>query len=339
MKRLLLIAVFALLPVAVFAQADRDVLVTPEGTLYSVESTVNDGSASIQATQYLRLTIQRGNDKPETLSVPDSLTAGFHWRPALAYDTDSKTLFVLWLKMPNGMSSELMLSSYSNGRWQPAISIDSQTYRLRFNLRVNVTHRISKLQKDGTYADAQGLLVHTVWWEQTGFDEMGRYALVAIEKGAVSSMEVHNLNEFAPSPGILANPVDPTFNPEILKHPSFADSGSLNSVDVVFGDIHMNTFTRVNIRPIADGRIHIPIGARPGGPRFPAPKSFSADWNGRISTIPSKDGKLLLYNTTASTVSYVMYDAGAWSTVKTLPLNDRFSAEAAVAALTRMMNE
>lgn len=106
---------------------------------------------------------------------------------------------------------------------------------------------------------------------------------------------------------------------------------------MIFGDSHMNSFNRVTIKPIADGRIHIPIGAHPG---FGGPKAFSADWPGRISVIPSlHNGDLLFYNTTKDTVSYIMYSAGVWSTVKTLPLNDKLSADAAVAALSRMMSQ
>lgn len=342
MKRLLFVLFVAFAPAALFAQApvaDRDMLLTTEGTLYTIESISNDGSVAAEATRYLSLTIQRGSEKPQTLNVPDSLAAGAHWRPALAYDSDSKTLFVFWLKMPNGMSSELMLASYANGRWQPAVSIDSQPYHLRFNLRVSITRRVSQLQKDGSYADVPQLLVHAIWWEQTGYDEKARYALLAVDKGSVASVELHNLDEFAATPAMFPNEVDPNFNPEILKHPAFVDNGTLNSIDAIFGDTYMKTFNRVTLKPIADSRIHIPVGVRPGG-RVAAPKAFSADWSGRISTIPSPhDGSLLLYNTTKDSVGYIMYSNGAWSSVKTLPVSEKLSADAAVAALVRMMSQ
>jgi hypothetical protein len=340
MKRALLILLFALVPAALIAQvADRDVLLTPDGTLYTVES-VADGPVTSEATRYLNLTIQRGTDKAQSMPVPESLTAGTHWRPALAYDSDSKTLFVLWLKMPNGMSSELMLASYSNGRWQQAVSIDNQPYHLRFNLRIGITRRVSQMQKDGSFADVPELLVHAVWWEQTGYDETARYALLSIEKGRASLVELHDLAEFGLAPGLFPNVVDANFNPEILKHPAFVDNGTQNSIDVIFGDPHMYLFNRVTLKPIADGRIHIPIGAHPGGPRIMMPYAFSADWTGRISTIAgSHDGSLLLYNTTADAVNYILFSNGTWSTAKTLPLSDKLSSDGAVAVLTRMLNQ
>src|SRR5258707_2069662 len=132
--------------------------------------------------------------------------------------------------------------------------------------------------------------------------------------------------------------VDPNFNAEILKHPAFVDNGTSDSIDVIFGEKSYVVFNRVTVKPIADGRIHIPIGARPGGPRIAAPKSFTDNWSGSISTITSPhSSNMLLYNTTKDSVSYIMYASGTWSSVKTVALSDKLSAEAAVTALTRML--
>lgn len=340
MKRLALALLFAIVPAALFAQAvDRDVLLASDGTLYTVESTDNDGSASADVGRFLVLTVQRGNQKPQRILVPESLSAGVHWRPALAYDTDTKTLFVFWLKMPNPMSSELLLASYSNGQWQPAVSIDNQPYHLRYNLRIGITTRIAQLQSSGTYADVPALLLHAAWWEETGYGEVARYGLFSVEGGKVSLVELHDLNEFV-APYATPTAVDPTFNPEILRHPAFVDNGTANSVDVVFADRNYAVFNRVTLKPIADGRIHIPIGAHPGGPRIAAPKSFSGEWSGRISTITSPhSGTLLMYNTTRDNVSYMTFSSGAWSSVKTVALSEKLSADGAVAALSRMISQ
>ena len=44
-------------------------------------------------------------------------------------------------------------------------------------------------------------------------------------------------------------------------------------------------------------------------------------------------------NTTAQSLSYIMYSSGSWSSVKTVALSEKLSADAAVAALGRMMNQ
>jgi len=181
--------------------------------------------------------------------------------------------------------------------------------------------------------------VHAVWWEETGAGEEARYALMSVESGNVTSFELHDLAEFT-SPGDTVFAVDANFNDQILKHPAILDASAPDSVDVLFGDLRTNAFNRVTIHPIADGRIHIPIGAHPGGPHFGAPASFSAGWSGRVSTITSgRDGtKLILYNATPNKVSYLLYVDGACSPVKSLAVGEKLTTDGAVAAITRMAN-
>lgn len=343
MKRLLIAAALLMLPVTLLAQvADRDVLLTRSGTLYTIDSVENDGAAPANVTRYLTLTIQNENQPAQTVMVPDSLNGGINWRPALAYDDASQTLFIFWLKEPNPMSSELLLGSYSNGQFRPTLSIDNEPYCLRFNLRIAITRFVSQLQKDGSYADAPALLVHAIWWEVTGYGEKARYALIPISRGVPGAPDIHDLGEFAASqPLIPAQTPGPNFNPEILQQPAFVDNGTADSIDVIFGDTYYDDFSRVTLKPVSDGRIHIPIGAHPGGPGMLAPVDFSANWDGRISMItsPHDPNTLLLYNTTSTSVSYIAYSGGSWSNVKSLQLSNNLSADAAVAALTRMMSQ
>ena len=328
MKRLLVILALVLVPTALFAQADRDVLLTPDGTLYTIES---KEAMEGDSNRSLQLTITHGN-KSTVTTIPESLT-GTNWRPALTYEPDSKTVFVFWIGQINGMSSRLLFASYKDGKWTPAVSIDDQPYTYRYNLRIAITRHVSTQQSDGSFADAPALLVHAVWWEDAGANkERARYALFTIENSRVSNYEIHDLLGLAQIP-IMAYAVDKDFNTEILRHPAILEG--TNSVDVIFGDVDRMSMNRITLKPIADGRIHIPITVRGGRP-FPPPHSFSADWTGRISTIGS-GSDLVMYNTTKDTTSYVMYANGQWSEVRTLPLNANFSADAAEAALYRML--
>jgi len=92
---------------------------------------------------------------------------------------------------------------------------------------------------------------------------------------------------------------------------------------------------RVTLKPIADGRLHIPVGHRGGGPFVP-PQTFSANWNGRISTIAS-GSNLLMYNISKDAAGYVMFSNGRWSDVHTLPLSETFTGDAATAAINKML--
>jgi hypothetical protein len=345
MKRLLVSFALALFATTAFAQvADRDVLVTPDGTVFTVETETPSPAGSMDAMSTLVLTIQNGTTVSHVI-VPNATSAGFHFSGALAYDPDSSTLFVLWLHSPNAESSELLLAPYRDGKWQPAVSVDSQGYRLRSNLRLGITRHISQMQPDGSYADVPALLLHAVWWEESGLGEQARYALLAIDKGALSSIDTHSLGEFLPPTDTLVyNAVDPTFNKEILRHPAIVSSPMQNTVDVIFGDAQSNAFHGVSLHPTADSRIHIPVGigtGNGGGVGRPlnlvAPASFSADWTGPITIIERGD-RLAFANVGANSLNYITYTSGAWTGVKSIAINSRFPAEAALAALDKMVS-
>jgi hypothetical protein len=340
MKRLLFAILLVVASTAVFGQvADRDVLLTSDGTLYTVDAEdVAATSWNSPASRYLTLTIQQGDTTTRT-TVPESLTSGINWRPALAFDGDSRTLFVFWLHMPtDALASELYLASYNKGQWQRAVAIDSRPndLLLRYNLKIAITRHVSKLQDDGTYADAPALLVHAAWWEESTNGEGAHYALVSIEKGSIASVETHALNDLV-NPAAVTE-VGDKFNREILRHPAFLDGPTSNSIDVVFGDTVTNSFNRVTLKPVLEGRLHIPIGH--GGHQFPAPRAFSADWSGHVTTIAGHgdSDKLVFANTTSDSVNYIMFADGKWSTLKKLATSEKLSSDAAIAAVTKMVN-
>lgn len=336
MKRLsFLTALLIAVPLTLSASTPaRDVVVGADGTVYTAETQSAEDGGSIIA-----LDVQRGSFAAESI-LPESHGNAAYFAPALAFDEESQTLFVFWLRMPNAMSSELLVSAYHDGKWAPPVSIDNKSFCVRFNLRIAVKRGVAQPQSDGTLHDIRTLVIHTVWWEQTGAGEQARYALIPVENGALGDVEIHNLTEFA-TPGNQPVAVKKSFNNELLKHPAIIDAGSPDSVDVVFGDLKTNSLNRVTLRPIADGRIHIPIGHGGGGTRLGAPESFSADWSGHVAAVAagSGDGTMLLYNVTEKSVNFLLYSNGAWQEAKTIPLNDKLSADAAIAALGRMLNQ
>ncbi len=339
MKRLLLSFALTLFATAAFAQAaDRDVLVTPEGTVFTVETQTPSSASSMEAVRMLALTVQNGNDVSH-LNVPDSMSSGFHFGGALAYDSESRTLFVLWIHMPNAMSSELLLASYRDGKWQPAVSIDNQPYHLRNNLRVSITRRVPQLQKDGLYADVPALLLHALWWDDSGRGEEARYALLTVDKGVLAAAETHSLQEFVSPGDDKYNTVSATFNAEILRHPAIVSSPMQNTVDVVFGDTKTNSFHSVTLHPIAEHRIHIPvgIGGDDGRPHILTPANFSANWVGPISVLARGD-RLVFANAGETSLNYITYANGKWTAVKSIAIDSRFTTEAALAALDKMLS-
>ncbi|HYM60368.1 MAG TPA: hypothetical protein VEZ11_05700 [Thermoanaerobaculia bacterium] len=338
MKRILVALTLVLLSVAGSAQAaDRDMLLTSSGTLYTIDSVYAQDYPSVQASswRFLILTVQKGAAAPVTSIVPESLLPGVHMMPALAYDSDSDTLFVFWEKAPdNGISSDLAFCSYQNGTWSPATSLGVVDLHVRNNLRIGVTKTYEAKDKDGNTVVLPGLTVHAVWWEDSGSSESAGYAIFTIDKGAVAGFQTRSLLHMVdttPTPFLIA----PDFSPEILRHPALFESPAHDTIDVVFGDFTTNGFHRLTLKPVLDGRLRIPIGVR--NKDFGPPANFNSTSTGRISAISPDPDHLLFYYGTKTAINYLLYKGG-WSPENSIAINDKLSAEAAVDAIRRMLS-
>jgi hypothetical protein len=116
-----------------------------------------------------------------------------------------------------------------------------------------------------------------------------------------------------------------------------------STVDVVFGDTKNNSLHAVTLHPIADTRVHIPVGIHgPGGGSKPpmslaAPASFSSNWQGPISVIERGD-RLAFANAGDTSFNYITYVNGTWSDVKSIGVDNKLSAEGALTALDKMVS-
>jgi len=330
MKRLLLIVAFVLLPTAGFAAGvDRDVLITSDGTVYSIVSE----PAEQGANAVLALTVQTPDGESRHSIVPDSIDNGVNARPTLAYDEESKTLIALWVRLPNASSSELLVAAYQDATWQSAKSIDYKQ-AVRYNFSVGITRRVSRIQRDGSFENSSALILHAAWWEEGNGNPGPRYAVVSVGSGIISAPDIHDLTEFVAREEVAVAD-DAKLNPDFLRHVAVLPGPTPDAVDVLFADPRTHSFYRTTLRPIADGRLHIPVGVGPK-PKLGGPKANSADWSGSTGTIASPDGKtLILSNTTEEKVSYVKFHNGEWSAVQQIKLG-KVTAGEAMAALARM---
>src|SRR5204862_3434248 len=155
-------------------------------------------------------------------------------------------------------------------------------------------------------------------------------------KGAVSEPDIHDMSEFVTqdSDVVLA---DDKVSHSFYRHVAILDGPTPNAVDVLFSDPHTNSFYRATMRPIADVRIRIPVGSHPG-PRLGGPHSLNVDWTGRAGTITSRDGNTIIFcNSDGTTLHYVKLSGGKWSALQSVALTDQVTAEAAMAALGKMV--
>jgi hypothetical protein len=344
-KRILLTLALVVLPsIAMADTADRDILLTSDGTLFTIESVFTDGlNLKTNSSQVLALTV-RDEKSTSTTYVPETLLGGSHGSPALAYDAVSKSLFIFWERgINNRMSSDLVFCSYQNGKWSEATSIDSANYHWSHNIRIGVSRKAELIGEDGKRTSVAQLTVHAAWWEDRGGRmEWARYAMLTIEDGIVSDIQIRDLSAFVDVSRDLPRASDANGSNEILRHPALFESSSHDTVNVVFGDLDTNNMHQITIRPTIDishmaseGRIHIPVGVHDsglGGPRF------RTEANAKIGAISGGSGKLVFFSYGKDSVSYVSYSDGTWSPERSLAVNEKVTADAAVEVLRKMAN-
>ncbi|MDQ3283030.1 MAG: hypothetical protein M3Q69_16645 [Acidobacteriota bacterium] len=336
MRRLLFALCLLVLPVLATAQ-DREALLTPDGTLYTIETQLNANDQYGGA--HLLLRSQRGTEVAQEV-VPATRGEGSHTEPAIAYDSESKTLFVFWLRHVGIMSSQLMFACRdANGTWSEAESF-GRPFDYRENLRIAVTRRTTDI--DGTVSDAPAVSVHLVWWEFNSDDgsESARYAMLSIENGHVQTMDVVDLNTFggpAEKPAKDANAAP--ISPAVLKQPLLFASPSQDSVLVVFGDTSTGSLHETRVKPtkiVANGRLRVPVGRREGGAGVPR---FAVADESRIDGIYGTANRLALYSREGSKLQYVIMKDSAWTETRSIALDDQITSGAAIDALRRLLNE
>jgi hypothetical protein len=331
MKKLILFVVLLFVPLLASAE-QGDVLLTPEGTLYSVqfERAEDHPEVVTESSLYLTLTARRGDEVTREI-VPATLEKGAHFYPAIAFDADSGMLFVFWIHHLSMLSNQLMfVSRDSEGTWGEATSFGA-LYDSRRNLRVAVTRKF----EDGNGQLQSGLSVHLAWWafDFTTAKYGARYALATIDEGRVADVQELNLNAFIPE-GL--EQATEAIDENVLSQPLLFPSP--DSVLLVFGDLPSGTMHTLRIRPkigANGGRLRVPGGKRESQFGVPALNAGSS----RIEGVYGDDDRMAFYANENGQIRYVVLQNGKWSSSQAIMLDEQLTSGAAVEALRRLVNE
>ena len=345
MKRLLITAVLVLLAAGASAQLRvSDVLLTDDGTLFTIETVraqqyaAESGDALAASGTILRLRIRQG-ESIETMAVPASLLGGNHLEPSLAWDDADRRLYVFWQSIPGFGASELLFASYKDGAWSDALTFDEGIWRIRFNLKVAITHRAESRTEEGSISSKPMLIAHAIWWEQLGPRESARYAMLELEHGEVRRVHVRELTDFATTRTSAPYPLPEDYDRNVFRTPFLFESPESDSVDVLFADWYTNRNHLVKIRPVEDehnGVLHIPIGVSLG--EFaPTPIRVRDTSAGLVAMRPSSDtGTIVVYSHSDDSVDYVVLRSGEWTSSSFLKVDDATPFDTALEGLRRL---
>lgn len=327
-------------PLVAFADTtDRDTLLAQNGTLFTIESVQADTIPGITSasTTVLRLTTTIDDVTTESI-VPASLTEGMHLSPALAFDDESGLLFVIWEhSYNNGLDGELVLSTNDHGKWSAVTKLDSGSWKRSRNLRVGITRKTETIDADGNRITIPELTVHAAWWSDGVRGSSAKYAMVTIDKGTVRVQAIKDLTDFGDtSIELSASPTAAQIPAPVLSQPLMFESDGRATIDVLYGDERTQSLRRVTLKPVAQGRLRVPVGVRVQ--RVGAPEMAAQQVDGKMSGLASGD-HLALYFRSAKKVQYVTFTERGWSTLKSIPVTEKVSADAAIDALRRMVGE
>jgi hypothetical protein len=349
MRRLTFI-ICCTLALAMSASAEMrrsDVLLTDSGAFYRIDSvTVSDfneanpdNPVEASSATILVLTIQ-GNESSQ-VPVPATLSGGYNIEPSLAYDPDDDRIYLFWQRKPSPSTSELILTSFKDGIWSNETIFDNGIWRLRFNLRIRITHYMTATDEEDNVVRERAVVAHAVWWEQHGQQESARYAMLNLSGGDVVGLTIRDMSELSS----LTEPLAPRELPEDYDKSSFRtpfilDVPGNGSVDIMYADWYTNHYEIVNVRPVLDeknGVLHIPLGVTTGVMDAPTIRVRDIDNGLMAMSAPAAGGgtDMLIYSADDEAVDYVIYRNGTWSESKKILFSDKVTLNESVQALRR----
>lgn len=336
MRKLLVFVALLLLPVLASA-GQGDTLLTPDGTLYTIDVEAGAvGDSTTVSDTHLVLTSRRGTETTKE-TIPATLAPGSHSDATMAFDADSGMLFVFWLHRESLTGSELLFASRNtNGVWSEPTQFGGRVFDLRENLRIAVTRKYFD-EEHGTMSS--GITIHGVWWEwDTHLGEwFAQYQMLTIVNGRVAEDPAAvDLRELARGSVPAASE---KLDLDVLQHPLLFTSPQQDSVVIVYGDVKTQQLHEVRVRPSkprGNGRLRVPVGRLEGGSTTP---QLSVAAQTRMDGVYGDNDRMAFFTTDKDTVRYVVMKDGTWSEPQSIKLDSQITASAAVDALRRLVNE
>lgn len=184
---------------------------------------------------------------PQRLLVPYTTGADIESSPAVLYEDDSNTLFVVWSNQINSLSSTLMLASFDGRTWGTPIPITGNPFSSKTSPQLAITHdSFSLTDATGSTAIRHRTIIHVVWKEQTSTGNADvLYTPVILEEGAyLGWAPVYNLNDL-----VGRAPVGSSFAPpdSLVQSPTLQGGRDARTLVVGFASAETRAISSVEI--------------------------------------------------------------------------------------------
>ncbi|MFY9820809.1 MAG: hypothetical protein WAM82_05470 [Thermoanaerobaculia bacterium] len=136
----------------------------------------------------------------QRLLVPFTTGADIETSPAVLFEDDSNTLFLLWASQVNSLNSVLMLASFDGTNWGQPIQITGNPFSSKTSAQLAITHdSFSIVDASGNPATRHRTIVHVFWEEHNASGNPDvLYTPVILDEGVyLGWTPVYNLNDLA----------------------------------------------------------------------------------------------------------------------------------------------
>ncbi len=316
--------IMALTMAASFASAQdtMQAVLRPDSTVYAIDT--SKPSARLEVSR-------RRGETNETLIVPTTGDEAMDSDARLTFDAATGTVFVLWHRSAEGVDEIRLAWLNARDEWSHVYSIAGGD-GLRVGLQVVINH----VRPEGDTTDTT--LVHATWWNlRDSEDAAPEYAMIAFEDGRHLSTEVADLRDFtAPSDATAREAAEAEEIADVAQ-PPMAMSRAGKFVDVVFGADKTTAVTRVRVEPkrvSSEARIWRPSGK--STQRTP-PARLTPLSTGPVQAFVS--GERIVLFTPDAQFRYSIFDAGVWTPVRMIELDEQLTSERLVEQLRRSVEE
>jgi hypothetical protein len=179
-----------------------------------------NGHATAPGNTVLAVDLIQPGAAPQRLLVPYTTGTDIESSPAVVFEDDSNTLFVLWASQINSLSSVLMLASFDGTNWGSPIQITGNPFSSKTSPQLAITRdSFSATDSNGNTTTQHRTIIHIVWEEQTANGNADvLYTPVILEEGTyLGWAPVYNLNDmvgrtssgssFTPPDALVQSPV------------------------------------------------------------------------------------------------------------------------------------
>ena len=327
-----------------FAQAEERSLLTPDGTIYHVQSGLYssfepNGTAAAPGDFVIRWDSRSQGGQTLSGIIPGTDSPEIKNDFDLAYDSFSRSLILVWNNRFSLINS-IEFAVLQSGIWTRADLLPTNIFTFASNPSILITHQtVQTLDADGKEVDTPRSIASIVWWEGS-VKPRARFAPIFIEKDGIdtSSIQIYDLPEVTGSSSILM--------PEILDNPLYKQpllqaDGLLSGIIACFADVATGSLRVTRIDFPSDFRSSIdPLGGRHsivilGTQTAPLPSIPSTAI--KVGTVIGGGYEPTVYwQTDTSGVNYVIYSGAAWSQPRTVALTPTLNVENAISLIDAM---